>query len=98
MSMQIKLKKYLLSSCSNLGYVWLISHGECNLVGQPMRKMASGYENAIIFLEVDMCTSHPYHNKPLYAESCEYKPKEFMSFYDCYFFRQQELKLWDKLW
>ena len=34
-----------------------------------MGKMASGYENAIVFTEADMCTSHPYHNKPLYVES-----------------------------
>lgn len=38
-------------------------------MGQPMKQMTSGYENAIVFTKADMCTPHPYHNKPLYVES-----------------------------
>ncbi|EOX99301.1 Uncharacterized protein TCM_007935 [Theobroma cacao] len=41
------------------------SHHENELV----KKMTNGYENAIAFTKVDICTSHPYHNKPLYVES-----------------------------
>ena len=36
---------------------------------RPLEKMASRYENAIVFTEADMCTFHPYHNKPFYVES-----------------------------
>ncbi|EOY03309.1 H0502G05.11 protein [Theobroma cacao] len=44
-------------------------YGECNLIERPMGKMVGAYKNAIVFTEADMCTPHPYHNKPLYVES-----------------------------
>ncbi|EOY09280.1 Uncharacterized protein TCM_024707 [Theobroma cacao] len=31
--------------------------------------MASRYENAIVFIERDMCTTHPYHNKSFFVET-----------------------------
>ena len=44
-------------------------YGKCNMVGRPLGKMASGYENSIMFTKANMCTPHPYHNKPLFVES-----------------------------
>ena len=42
---------------------------KCNFVGWSMGKMASAYENAIVFTKVDMYTFHPYQNKTLYMEN-----------------------------
>ena len=62
-------KEYRKKAATKLVKIDERQYGECNMVGRPLGKMANGYENAIVFTEADMCTLHPYHNKPLYVES-----------------------------
>ncbi|KAG8474850.1 hypothetical protein CXB51_031531 [Gossypium anomalum] len=39
------------------------------MVGRPIGNIVVGYENFIIFKNVDIYISYPYHNKSLYVES-----------------------------
>ena len=46
-------------------------YGECNMVERPLKKWQTDnvHENAFVFIEADICTPHPYHNKPFYVKS-----------------------------